>query len=200
MVDPSNITNSKAQHRYSDKDSSALALHHTLGKKKYQASPGDHIHDGTSSLRLGTIAATSSTAAQTTLTVETVVLSLSNSYKSDRLYRVSYSFRVQMNGGTSPFAPFTRIRRTNAAGTLIYDPGATAAITSNNIHIHGVCYLKRTGTTDTTQTIALTISRNVTGAPTSVDVEANATAPSMLLIEEIGPASDFSGAIEVPTA
>lgn len=200
MVEPTNINNIKTLHRYSDKDASKLALHHTLGTRKYQASPGDHTHDGDSSLRLGTRASTASTSTQTGLTVETVVLTLSNEYKSERLYRVSYSFRVQMNGGTSPFAPFTRIRRTNASGTLIYDPGITAAVTANNVHIHGECYLKRTGTTDTTETIALTISRNATGSPTSLDVEATATAPSMLLIEEIGPASDFSGAIEVPTS
>jgi len=41
-----------AFHLNSDKDSSALALHHTLGLKPYQASPGNHTHDGKDSPQL----------------------------------------------------------------------------------------------------------------------------------------------------
>ena len=33
-------------HKNSDKDSSQLSQHHTLGPRHNQASPGDHIHDG----------------------------------------------------------------------------------------------------------------------------------------------------------
>lgn len=41
-------------HRASDLDSGANAQHHTLGPKANQASPGDHIHDGRTSKRIGT--------------------------------------------------------------------------------------------------------------------------------------------------
>jgi|SRR5580765_200383 microcystin-dependent protein len=36
-------------HVTSDKDSRAEAIHHTLGQSGYQASPGDHAHDGITS-------------------------------------------------------------------------------------------------------------------------------------------------------
>jgi hypothetical protein len=39
-------------HTKADTDSSNLAVHHTLGVKHDQASPGDHKHDGTNSLQL----------------------------------------------------------------------------------------------------------------------------------------------------
>jgi len=42
-----------ALHANSDRDSSQLAQHHTLGPRHNQASPGDHIHDGVSSKNLG---------------------------------------------------------------------------------------------------------------------------------------------------
>ena len=41
-----------ALHLNSDKDSSAVALHHTLGLGPYQASPGNHTHDGKNSKRI----------------------------------------------------------------------------------------------------------------------------------------------------
>lgn len=44
---------SVSQHRLSDVDASQKAQHHTLGKRRNQASPGDHIHDGISSPKLG---------------------------------------------------------------------------------------------------------------------------------------------------
>ena len=40
-------------HSRSDVDRSWLAQHHTLGIKRGQASPGDHIHDGTESRPIG---------------------------------------------------------------------------------------------------------------------------------------------------
>lgn len=40
-------------HLHSDKDSSVQAQHHTLGANRNQASPGDHIHDGKTSRKLG---------------------------------------------------------------------------------------------------------------------------------------------------
>ena len=39
-------------HLNSDKDSSALALHHTLGLGATQASPGNHSHNGKDSVRI----------------------------------------------------------------------------------------------------------------------------------------------------
>ena len=39
-------------HFNSDKDSSALAQHHTLGLRATQASPGNHKHDGKDSVQL----------------------------------------------------------------------------------------------------------------------------------------------------
>lgn len=39
-------------HLNSDKDSSVFALHHTLGIKPTQASPGNHTHNGIDSPRL----------------------------------------------------------------------------------------------------------------------------------------------------
>jgi hypothetical protein len=41
-----------AFHLNSDKDSSSGALHHTLGIGPYQASPGNHTHDGKNSKRI----------------------------------------------------------------------------------------------------------------------------------------------------
>ncbi len=39
-------------HQNADTDSSASAIHHTLGKGQYQASPGNHNHDGFNSLMI----------------------------------------------------------------------------------------------------------------------------------------------------
>lgn len=39
-------------HTKADTDSGAGAVHHTLGIKHDQASPGDHLHDGKSSRRI----------------------------------------------------------------------------------------------------------------------------------------------------
>jgi hypothetical protein len=44
---------SDREHTNADTDSSATALHHTLGIKNTQGSPGDHKHDGKSSKLLG---------------------------------------------------------------------------------------------------------------------------------------------------
>jgi hypothetical protein len=43
-----------AFHQRSDSDSAPTAQHHTLGTKRNQASPGDHIHNGINSRNLGT--------------------------------------------------------------------------------------------------------------------------------------------------
>lgn len=41
-----------AFHLNSDRDSSATALHHTLGTNPAQASPGNHTHNGKDSKRI----------------------------------------------------------------------------------------------------------------------------------------------------
>lgn len=40
-------------HHRSDVDSGVASQHHTLGISRNQASPGDHIHDGSASRKLG---------------------------------------------------------------------------------------------------------------------------------------------------
>lgn len=40
-------------HNNSDADSAVTAQHHTLGIQHNQASPGDHLHNGKSSKRIG---------------------------------------------------------------------------------------------------------------------------------------------------
>lgn len=45
----------KAFHDRSDRDSGIAAEHHTLGSKRGQASPGDHIHDGKGCRKLSTM-------------------------------------------------------------------------------------------------------------------------------------------------
>jgi hypothetical protein len=44
---------SRRLHQRSDVDLSPRSLHHTLGTKHTQASPGDHYHDGTNSKKIG---------------------------------------------------------------------------------------------------------------------------------------------------
>jgi hypothetical protein len=43
----------RKDHSRSDVDLSRQAQHHTLGPKANQASPGDHTHDGLTSVRIG---------------------------------------------------------------------------------------------------------------------------------------------------
>jgi hypothetical protein len=42
-------------HLNSDLDTSQRAQHHTLGKSRNQASPGNHIHDGITSPKIGAL-------------------------------------------------------------------------------------------------------------------------------------------------
>lgn len=39
-------------HNKADTDAQPLAVHHTLGPRGFQASPGDHMHDGRTSRKL----------------------------------------------------------------------------------------------------------------------------------------------------
>lgn len=43
----------KLIHQRSDVDGSKLSQHHTLGIEANQASPGDHVHDGGTSKKIG---------------------------------------------------------------------------------------------------------------------------------------------------
>lgn len=44
---------SRKNHSRSDVDTGNNAQHHTLGTKANQASPGNHVHDGTTSKKIG---------------------------------------------------------------------------------------------------------------------------------------------------
>lgn len=187
-------------HHKSDKDTSSVAQHHTLGAKKNQASPGDHTHDGTTSIKLRYNASVFDTNQVINIVNETVAVSLPFTYRSGRAYRLEYFVRVTMQGGTSPYAPFPRLRRANVTGTVISNPGATTVLTTNNGAIQGTVYLKRTADTDTTQTIVLCVNKNTTGSPTSMSINGFSDAPTYIAIEEVGSANDFTGATEIPTS
>lgn len=49
----SNPVDSRKLHQRADTDLSVRSLHHTLGNKRTQASPGDHNHDGSTSRKIG---------------------------------------------------------------------------------------------------------------------------------------------------
>ncbi len=40
-------------HKNADTDASVTSTHHTLGSRRGQATPGDHVHDGKNSRRIG---------------------------------------------------------------------------------------------------------------------------------------------------
>jgi len=130
---------------------------------------------------------------------EAVVVSKSYAFLDEYAYRISYSFRVQIAGGTSPFAVNHRLRRANASGSTIHDAGTTAAVTTNFTWITGWCLVKCTAG-NTTQTICATAAFTTSGSPTSMDLEGSTSGRNTLLIERLGPASDFPDAIEVPTS
>lgn len=50
-------------HINSDVDASTRSLHHTLGMRRNQASPGNHIHDGVTSPKMGAMAVGTSASA-----------------------------------------------------------------------------------------------------------------------------------------
>jgi hypothetical protein len=52
MPDYASVQDVSLFHLNSDKDSSALALHHTLGIGPTQAAAGNHSHDGKDSVQL----------------------------------------------------------------------------------------------------------------------------------------------------
>jgi hypothetical protein len=130
---------------------------------------------------------------------DTVIATVSASFKQGYAYEISHEWTAQFTGGTSPFSAFSKIRRTNAAGTVIDDMGGTTATTTNFCRMRGSVVVKCTAG-NTTQTIALVGGFSTTGSPTSMDVEAASTRRTRLSVRVIGYAADHSGALEVPTA
>jgi hypothetical protein len=129
---------------------------------------------------------------------DTLITSVAVDFEAGFAYEITYGWRAQFTGGTSPFQAYAKIRRLNAAGTVIHDPGGTACITTNFVSIDGRCYVECT-TADTTQTIALIGGFGSSGSPTSVDVEASSTARTYLVVKKCGIAGEYA-ALEVPTA
>lgn len=77
-MERSDIQKTNDIHKYSDRDSSRLAQHHTLGARAHQASPGDHTHTGDDgSLQLPQIEANYDSHIQTGSTVVTFATSTS---------------------------------------------------------------------------------------------------------------------------
>lgn len=130
---------------------------------------------------------------------DTLIATVSHDFIDEFAYEISYSVCVQFNGGTSPFNAFTKIRRTNASGTVIYDPGGTACVTSNFVKIEGSVIVKVTNG-NTTQTLALIGGYSTSGSPTSMDVEAHSSRRTRVEVKRIGTAAEYTDALELPTA
>ncbi len=154
----------------------------------------DEMFASLSSYVTGAVTPLSSTA-----NADTLITSLAYTFKTGYAYEISYSARLQVAGGTSPFVCSLKLRRANAAGTVIHDPGGSAMITTNFLGIDRRCVVKRTGA-NTTQTVALVANFGSTGGPTSVDLEAATVAPAGLTIKCIGYAANHSSAQEIATA
>lgn len=130
---------------------------------------------------------------------DTLVTSVSHAFKDGFAYEISYTFTIQMAGGAGPYAPYAKIRRTNAAGTVIDDGGSYAGVSNNFFRIHGKMIVKCTAG-NTTQTIALVGGFSTSGSPTSMDVEAASTRRTRLEVRRIGTSAQYTDALEVPTA
>lgn len=160
-------------------------------------------------LVIGTVAQTSdadasvafSTTAITPLTGSTgtdvSIITLSHAFKAGYAYRISWQWAAQITGGTSPYAVQSKIKRSNASGTLIDDSGNQAVITTNFARITGDVVVKCT-VANTTQTLCLTGA--MTGSGTALDVEAASTRRIRLECRRIGTSTKYSGALEIPTA
>jgi len=130
---------------------------------------------------------------------DTLITTVTHDFVDEFAYEISYSWCCQFTGGTSPFNAFSKIRRTNASGTVIYDPGGVAAITTNFVHIQGSVIVKVTAG-NTTQTLALIGGFSTSGSPTSIDVEAASTRRTRLEVKRVATAAEYSTALELPTA
>lgn len=130
---------------------------------------------------------------------DTLVTSMSYTFKTGYAYEINYSGRFQIVGGTSPFVAYVKLRRGNASGTLIHDPGGTAMVGSNFLSLNARYIVKRTGA-NTSQTIAMCAGFSTSGGPSSLDLEAASQAPAVLSIRCIGYAANHGGAAEIATA
>lgn len=163
---------------------------------------GDLVTSG-AVLRPRFVASSTSNITPLTSTANTdgAILSVSATFKNNYAYRLWWAFKTQHNGGTSPFVSYARIRRASATGTIIYEAGGVACITTNFMHNTGFCDLKNTSGADHTQTIVLCGGFSASGGATSMDILASSTSPRLLRIEIIGTAAQYGvGALEVPTA
>ncbi len=85
MTQPEEVPTSQQvnkAHTNSDVDSSVVAQHHTLGIQHNQGSPGDHLHDGKSSKKLGkgkdTLFPTTAAAAYNQAQIQSIINALRN--------------------------------------------------------------------------------------------------------------------------
>lgn len=132
--------------------------------------------------------------------VDAQIITVSATFKAGYAYKISYRFRTQHTGGTGPYVATPKLKRATASGTLVHDPGSFPAVSTNFISVQGSVEVKNTTGGDHTQTIVLTGAMSTSGSPTSMDVEASTTAPTVLTVEVIGHATQYPGAVEVPTA
>lgn len=145
--------------------------------------------------------ATSAFELVTAANVDASIITVSATFKNGYAYRISYHFRTQHNGGAGPsYVCGPKLKRVNASGTTFYSPGSLACIGTNFMGHHGHCEVKNTSGADHTQTVVLTGSMSTTGGATSMDIEGSAQSPTTICVEVLGLASQYPGAIEVPTA
>lgn len=131
---------------------------------------------------------------------DTVITTRSHTFKAGYAYKIEWMWPAQASGGTSPFVAYTKIRRSSASGTEIRTTGGQPLVTTNVVDVSGFTIVKRTGATDTTQTIALVGGISTSGGPTSINMAALSNRPAILCIARIGTATQYSGALEVPTS
>lgn len=128
--------------------------------------------------------------AATITTTETVgITSGSVGFLTGRTYRATV--RAWVQSSVTGDAIQTRLRKTNAAGQQLFDTFRTAVITGANTQ-SSVSYeaiFKNTSGATVTAALAVTYVRALgTG---NVFMGANATNPSWIQIEDIGPAADY---------
>jgi len=148
------------------------------------------------SVTMSTTAITPLVSASVT---DTLIASVSHDFIDEWAYEIAWSWAAQFNGGTSPFVAYTKIKRTNAAGTEIRGIAGTTCVSTNVMQVEGSCIVKCTAG-NTTQTIALVGGYSASGAPTSLDVEASSVRRTKIEVKRIGTAAEYTDALEVPTA
>jgi hypothetical protein len=131
---------------------------------------------------------------------DALITSVSHTFLAGYAYKISWFWAGQINGGTPPFAAYSRIRRSSTSGTAIDEALATTIASTTAItRIQGSVIVKCT-VADTTQTIALCGGFLSAGSPTSIDVEAASTRRTRLIVKRIGTAAKYASYPEIPTA